>query len=279
MDTFQKILQIEISKQEKLLQEQTTILASAPSGFLFIRNRNNKETVYRQHKEKVGRFWKTTQTNISNNPSMQDELIKKKLAEKLSISCQNNLPLLRSLQNNYLSTNQDDIMKKIPSKYDELLKARQANELEAWFHAPYQRCPYYPEHLSHRTAYGDYVRSKSEVVIANALYAYGIPFHLEEALFFTDYGEEPYYPDFTIRLPNHKFLYWEHWGLLSKEKYCRDNVNKLFVYQKNNLIVGKNLILTQDDSSGNCHSHIVYDIIEKMILPHFEGITLPRRAL
>ena len=103
----------------------------------------------------------------------------------------------------------------------------------------------------HRTAFGDYVRSKSEVIIANALYGFGIPNHYEEELFFPD-SDRLFYPDFKIWLPKGRFLYWEHWGLLNKEIYRRDNIEKLAAYQENGLIIGDNLIITQDDADGNC---------------------------
>lgn len=122
------------------------------------------------------------------------------------------------------------------------------------------------------------MRSKGEAIIANALYGFGIPNRYEEELLLPD-NRRPYYPDFTIRLPQERYLYWEHWGFLNKEKYRRDNVEKLAAYQENGLIIGQNLIITQDDADGNCQSQVIYDTIEKIILPYYEGILLPGRFL
>ena len=114
------------------------------------------------------------------------------------------------------------------------------------------------------------------MVIANALYAFGLPFYAEEELLL---GVWSYYPNFTIMLPDGSLIFWEYWGLLDREKYRHDNAEKLLAYHEHNLILGRNLIVTNDDKDGNCHSDIVYDIIEGMILPHFEGIELSWRSI
>ncbi|MDT3738265.1 MAG: RecQ family ATP-dependent DNA helicase [Candidatus Kapabacteria bacterium] len=68
----------------------------------------------------------------------------------------------------------------------------------------------------HQTESGVWVRSKSEVIIANILYRSKIDFQYEEKLYFnaTQWKE----PDFTIR-HNGKIWYWEHLGLLGDEQY------------------------------------------------------------
>lgn len=69
------------------------------------------------------------------------------------------------------------------------------------------------------TLAGFFVRSKSEVLIANALYAASLSFTYEKPLFLPDSGT-PVYPDFTISTPlYHKTVYWEHLGLMDHEDY------------------------------------------------------------
>jgi ATP-dependent DNA helicase RecQ len=71
----------------------------------------------------------------------------------------------------------------------------------------------------HKTENGIWVRSKSELVIANILYRSKINFEYEEKLFYnkTQWKE----PDFTIR-HNGQTWYWEHLGLLGDEVYNDD---------------------------------------------------------
>ena len=279
MDAFQKQIELELLKQEKMLKEQQGILDASPEGFLFPRQRKKSCSYYHQHKVRDGRSWQTIQTNISENYEMQRMLLDKRVSEKAIIALQRNIPLLQQLKENYQSVDFYDLFKMLPDGYSELLRKKEMEEMLAWQNAPYKRCTYYPEKLTHRTAYGDYVRSKGEVIIANALYGFGVPNRYEEELWLPNCDARPYHPDFTIRLPYQQYLYWEHWGLLNKEKYRRDNIDKLAAYQENGLIIGHNLIITQDDADGNCQSQVIYDTIEKIILPRYAGLTLPRRFL
>ncbi|MFV0598526.1 MAG: hypothetical protein ACK5M0_02215, partial [Bacteroidales bacterium] len=68
----------------------------------------------------------------------------------------------------------------------------------------------------HKTESGIWVRSKSEVIIANILYRSGIDFQYEEKLYYNSNQWKE--PDFTIR-HNGKTWYWEHLGLLGDEQY------------------------------------------------------------
>lgn len=95
---------------------------------------------------------------------------------------------------------------------------------------------------------GDFVRSKSEALIADRLFAAGIPYRYEQLLVL-DGGFEPirYYPDFTIlNKRTRKVIYWEHLGMLGNDEYCCDNLKKLDDYMAAGIIQGKNLILTYE---------------------------------
>jgi AAA domain/UvrD-like helicase C-terminal domain len=73
----------------------------------------------------------------------------------------------------------------------------------------------------HRTARGDdLVRSKSEVIVADALHDLGLPYRYEAPLAFP--GELPRHPDFTIHQPGSRPVYWEHLGMLDLAGYRAD---------------------------------------------------------
>ncbi len=73
----------------------------------------------------------------------------------------------------------------------------------------------------HRTARGDdLVRSKSEVIVADALHDLGLEYGYEVALTFP--GEFPRRPDFTIPRPEAPPVYWEHLGMLDRAGYRAD---------------------------------------------------------
>jgi ATP-dependent DNA helicase RecQ len=73
---------------------------------------------------------------------------------------------------------------------------------------------------------GDWVRSKSEVIIANLLHDRGVRFLYEREL---TLGGNRLSPDFTIEFKGQTF-YWEHLGLLNREDYRADWAHKESVY-------------------------------------------------
>lgn len=81
----------------------------------------------------------------------------------------------------------------------------------------------------HKTENEIWVRSKSEVIIANILYHSGVEFKYEEKLYYnsTQWKE----PDFTI-YANGQTWYWEHLGLLGNEQYNEDWQEKKEIYLK-----------------------------------------------
>ena len=40
-------------------------------------------------------------------------------------------------------------------------------------------------------------------------------------------------------------------------------------YQKHGFLIGRNLILTQDDEKGNCSSGYIDEIVRTQLLPYF----------
>lgn len=80
------------------------------------------------------------------------------------------------------------------------------------------------------TVKGDYVRSKSEVIIANLLFERGIKYEYEKHLPY-EHGKW-LEPDFTVFLPNGKELFWEHLGMLGIERYDNRWLEKQDIYDK-----------------------------------------------
>lgn len=95
----------------------------------------------------------------------------------------------------------------------------------------------------HKTENGIWVRSKSEVIIANILHRSKINFEYEEKLFYnaTQWKE----PDFTIRY-NGKTWYWEHLGLLGDEQYNDDWLEKKQIFK--DLGIFENVITTKESA-------------------------------
>lgn len=82
----------------------------------------------------------------------------------------------------------------------------------------------------YKTADGNQVRSKSEVIICDLLYAANVNYKYEELL---EYEEgEQISPDFTIYMRDGSKKFWEHIGMLGNEDYDKNWSRKLKIYNK-----------------------------------------------
>ena len=113
------------------------------------------------------------------------------------------------------------------------------------------------EGLIHRTTRGDLVRSKSEVIIANELFACGLDrYEYEKSLRLPD--GKILYPDFTVEDDDTGSCYfWEHLGLLHNPAYKTRWQQKFDAYRNACILPYEDgggeagtLIRTYDDSRG-----------------------------
>lgn len=101
----------------------------------------------------------------------------------------------------------------------------------------------YPENAKYITENGEYVRSKSEKIIADMFHKYNIPYQYEPILKLKN--KKNLYPDFIVlNVRERKTYYWEHLGLASEETYATKNLEKILIYEKNGIFLGQDLILT-----------------------------------
>lgn len=103
------------------------------------------------------------------------------------------------------------------------------------------------ENKSHRTSRGLFVRSKSELLIAEKLYEYEIDFEYEPLF---KLGTTNYSPDFLIRR-NGKVYVWEHFGLVNNKEYLNQQLKKITRYIESGIVPWDNLIITFDDANGH----------------------------
>ncbi len=110
------------------------------------------------------------------------------------------------------------------------------------------------EGLIHRTSNCLAVRSKSELLIAEALLSAGVDFEYEKAL---TLGGSIRYPDFTIEDEiSGRTVYWEHLGMLDREDYRIRWEKKLAWYRANGVHPfneaksGAPILLTTTESAG-----------------------------
>lgn len=229
--------QSRLARKIKQLQEEISLL---PSGELQI-CRNGKYTKWRIY------YGSKVETLPKRNREMAQKLAKKKY-----ISCElDGLKQELAALNTYISTleniqSQSNFLSTNP-QYIELLPdtyTKWFGKYEEWMSASYEANEKHPEGLVHMCKTGKLLRSKSEVIIANALHDNRIPFRYEEAL---ELGDVVVHPDFRIIDPiSEKTYYWEHFGMMDDEKYINSWEQKMRIYIQNGIIPGIQLICTYE---------------------------------
>ena len=129
----------------------------------------------------------------------------------------------------------------------------------------------------HRTGRKELVRSKSEVIVADALaevlepleldYGYEVPL--------TFAGEYPRRPDFTIARPGKPTVYWEHLGMLDLAGYRADWDARKKWYAHHDILPwtegggpGGTLVWSEEGVDGpGISSHAIRQLARTVFLP------------
>ena len=110
---------------------------------------------------------------------------------------------------------------------------------------------------------GERVRSKSEKIIADKLSALGIPYRYEYPIILND--STKVYPDFTIlKMPEREEIYLEHFGMMDKIEYVESALSKLRMYERNGVILGVNLFITQETSQYPLNAKVLTKLLKQV---------------
>ena len=149
----------------------------------------------------------------------------------------------------------------------------EAQYAEQWQSVTWTGHPFFEESPVYTTARGERVRSKSEVLIADALTRHNIPYRYEYPL--TLHAADKagskttltFYPDFLcLNKRTRAEFYWEHFGIMDSPEYVNNATNKLRIYAENKIFPGKNLILTMETKEEPLTPHQLELIIEEYLL-------------
>ena len=234
---------VEMLKELNVLQKNIEkSLKKAPEGTLNLSSSNGTSQYYHktQKNEKKGKYIEKGNVKLIKALAQKDydlrmlkeieirkkhlQGIKKKLPEKGLEEIYASLPLARK----------QFVMPHVTPD-EEYIKE--------WMEVEYEGKSYPLKFGGQFTERGEQVRSKSEKIIADKLYAMGIPYRYEYPLYISGFGT--IYPDFTIlKVSTREEFYFEHFGLMDDPDYCRKAILKLQTYAKNQLFPGKGLLIS-----------------------------------
>ena len=167
---------------------------------------------------------------------------------------------------------------KLSALYANLCQARQhlvtpltltASQYTAqWQSITWQGRPFTEETAIYTTARNERVRSKSEVLIADALARHNIPYRYEYPLQLRRNSGDlvTFHPDFLcLNVRTRSEFYWEHFGRMDDPEYSNNAAGKLRLYTENGLLPGRNLILTMETQTGPLSTRTVEQLIESYL--------------
>ncbi|MBO4766148.1 MAG: hypothetical protein J5532_02485 [Lachnospiraceae bacterium] len=115
------------------------------------------------------------------------------------------------------------------------------------------------------TAQGESVRSKAEWIIAESLARHEIPYQYEYPLYLDGLGIV--HPDFRcLNVRTRRIVFWEHLGLMGDPEYATQAIRKLRFYESNGLLVGENLIVTEETQAIPLRPETINHWIERLLL-------------
>ena len=136
-------------------------------------------------------------------------------------------------------------------------------EPSQWALTKYVQSDNKPEEKIHTTSRGLKVRSKSELIICEIFYKYGIEFRYEEVIYINGKRMEP---DFTIRRKSDgKIFYWEHCGMMDLPSYRKRYYEKRDLYEFCDIVPWDNMIFTYD-IDGSIDSEYIESIVKTVLL-------------
>ena len=115
---------------------------------------------------------------------------------------------------------------------------------------------------------GERVRSKSEKIIADELARQKIPYKYEKPLaLFVDGKQKQFFPDFTVlNKTTGKIIYLAHLGMMDNSYYYNNTLNKLDIYEKNGLLIGKDILIFHESSRQPLNTRTIDDYINEFLL-------------
>ena len=134
-----------------------------------------------------------------------------------------------------------------------------------WSHLPYTGKGFEVNAPEYYASDGTRVRSKSEIIIADALVQAGVPYRYEYPTSVRGWGT--LYPDFTcLKKSTREEFVWEHFGMMDDLSYVKTFMQKMMHYASNDYIFGKNFIATFESGSAPLSVKLVNKYIKAYFL-------------
>jgi len=179
------------------------------------------------------------------------ELAQKRYVEKLLVCLNTEIELINIGATAINSHNKYNVYQTMPESLKKFVvpyypSAEYINSL--WDKQEWTCYNKYNEEKIHKTNRGEYVRSKSEKIIADLLDSYQELDYVYEPELFLKGLNYPIHPDFVvINRKTGKLYIWEHAGMIGEINYSSDFIRKYNEYDSAGIFIGVNLFITMEN--------------------------------
>lgn len=245
MNELKELILKRIQNLKEIIQEKETALLNTPEGVINITTTAQNGTQYYYKRNPTDS--KKTYLKKKNMPLIQ-QLCQKDYDQQVLLSAKRELHELERFNKTFSQKTYEEI-------YDSLHISRQKlihpvilpdkDFINEWENVKYNPKSFRDDMPEYLTDKGERVRSKTEILIANALNKHCIPYRYECPLRLNGYGK--IHPDFTVlNIRLRQVFYWEHMGKMDDPEYLENALQRISMYEQNNIYPGETLILTHE---------------------------------
>ena len=267
--TFLPQIESRIAELEDVLKTKQFAVKKNPSGLVRIVRQKNYLQFYKRSSpsDAQGTYIPRSQEKLARS------LIQNDYDQKSIPAIQAEIKELKDFIKAYKEKCSDTVYHKLASTRQEVVTPLTLDDesyAAAWLKVEYRHKKIPEEAPQLFTDNNEQVRSKSEVIIANALKAAGVPYRYEfpllvdrKAVDFYDKDIGYLHPDFyCLNLRTRQEFAWEHFGMMDDPEYAARAIEKLELYAENGFFPGKNLIITMETSAKPLSSKLLKSVIK-----------------
>ena len=237
-----------IAYLKQLVRRRQQSLEAAPAGMLKAKTCGNR--YYFEYSSGDG-AWRYLQLQDKADMALAKSLAQADYNKKIIKAALEEIRLLEKVERFYEKGCAEDIYGKMAEARRSLVAPIRTSDEEyarRWQARTYTVKKKHEENRIFETKRGEKTRSKSEVFIANELYARGIPYHYEYPVKLRDHltGKSyTAYPDFAVLdVKSRREYIYEHFGKMDDPGYATDNLAKLVDYELAGYHIGEDMIVT-----------------------------------
>ena len=244
MNRVVEIVNERIEDLQEIIQIKEKEIRTAPKGIVnIVQSGNRTQYYYKNNSSDTNKRY----LKVSEKGLVRD-LCQKDYNEKVLAAAKAEYAMLQKVKIQYQKGTYEDVYDKLSDCRKKMVCPLNISDDEFvlnWENVEYAPKGFRADAPEYYTDRGERVRSKSEILIANALYKYHIPYRYEYPLVLKGFGR--IHPDFMVlNVRLRKEFFWEHMGMMDDADYAEDALQRIHMYEKNDIFPGKKLILSHE---------------------------------